>query len=168
MTILSLEARNIQNPALGAGLLWRFACGCVQNSRDHNPVALPLVFLVLPILLHEGTQSFVKSTLRASGLRAFAAKFGEAKTSKQDLLLAIHERMTKLRRLTIDSLRLALATRLLYLDPASGGVIPLSRTQAATGMPEETRQLMRDAEKLGAWCSQLSIHEVATILKVRF
>lgn len=168
MNILSLEARNIQNPALGAALLWRFTCGFVKDHRHQDPVPFPLIFLVLPILLHEGTESFVKTTQKRSGLRAFAAKFGESKASKQDLLLAIHERMTTLKRLTIDSLRLALATRLLHLDSTSGSLIPLSRTQATAGMPDDTRQLMRDAEKIGTWCSELSIHEVATILKLRF
>jgi hypothetical protein len=167
MTVLAQEIRNIQNPALGAGLLWRFVCGYVETHRTHEHVPLPLLFLVIPTLFHQQTQEFVKGTLKGSGLRAFAAKFGGAKASKQDLLLAIHDRMFKSRPLTLASLRLALATRLLHVE-ADGKVLALSRTQAVSGMPTEARQLMRDAEKLGSWCAPLTLHEIATTLKLRF
>ena len=167
MTILAQEARNVQNPALGAGVLWRFVCGYTENHRTRDHAPLPILFLVIPILFHEQTQEFVKGTLRASGLRAFAAKFGDSKESKQDVLLAIHERALKFRQLTLASLRLALATRLLHVG-IEGKVLALSQTKAVSGMPTEARQLMRDAEKFGAWCASLTLHEMATTLKVRF
>jgi hypothetical protein len=166
MTALTTEVRNIQNPALGAGLLWRFTCGYVASHHTHDPVPLPLLFLVLPIVLHEQTETFVQSTFKASGLRAFAAKFGKSENSKQDLLLAVHDRMLKLRNLSLDSMRLALATRLLHLDTAA--VIPLSETEAAAGIPAEVKRMMKNSEKLGTWCGLLTMHEIATTLKVRF
>lgn len=167
MTILAQETRNVQNAALGAGLLWRFTCGYVENHRTGDAPPLPLLFLTLPVLFHGQTAEFVKGTLKASGLRAFAAKFGEARVSKQDVLLAIHDRMLRFRSLTLDSLRLALATRLVYLG-TDARALPLSRTRAVAGLADEARQLMRDAEKLGAWCAPLTLHEVAATLKLRF
>ena len=167
MNVLSQEVRNIQNPAIGAGLLWRYSCGYTQGHQHQAPAPIPLLFLVLPIVFNEDAAAFVRGTQKASGLRAFAAKFGEAKASKQDLLLAIHERASVLRRLTLDSLRLALVTRLLFLN-TDGTVIPLSNSPAVAGLPGEVRELMRDSEKLGFWCSQVSLHETATTLKVRF
>jgi hypothetical protein len=116
--------------------------------------------------LHEQTEEFVNTTQKASGLRAFAAKFGKAENSKQDVLLAIHGRMLALRDLSMESFRLALATHLLYLDKAS--VIPLSQTQAVAGIPSDVKRLMRTAERLGSWCGLLTMHEIATALKVRF
>jgi hypothetical protein len=166
MNALATEVRNIQNPALGAGLLWRFTCGYVASHQTHDPAPLPQLFLVLPIVLHEQTEKFVQSTIKASGLRTFAAKFGKSENSKQDLLLAIHDRMLRLRNLSLESIRLALATRLLHLDTAA--VIPLSETQAAAGIPADVRRMMKNAEKLGAWCGLLTMHEIATTLKVRF
>ena len=167
MTALSRETENVQNPALGAAILWRFACGYADHQRTGDGVPLHLLFVVLPITFHQATAQFVRTTQKASGLRAFAAKFGESKTSKQDLLLAIHDRMLRLRSLTFEAIRLAFATRLIHLA-GDGLIVPLSRTQAVAGMADETKQLMRDAEKLGAWCAQLTIHEVAATLKVRF
>jgi hypothetical protein len=167
MIVLSREVRNIQNPALGATLLWRFACGYVETHPTREPVPLPLLFLVLPIMLHKETTEFVQGTQNASGLRAFAAKFGEAKTSKQDVLLSIHTRTGELKSLSLQSIRLALSTRLLHAETRAM-FIPLSHAEARAGVNTDTRQLMRNAEKLGHWCGQLSLHEIATILKLRF
>ena len=166
MTALAKEIRNIQNPALGAGLLWRFVCGYSSSHPTRDSTPLPALFLVLPVVLHEQTESFVRSTLLASGLRSFAAKFGASAHSKQDLLIAIHVRMLTLRALTLASLRIALATRLLRLDAAE--VIALSTSRAEAGISSESKRLMKSAEKVGAWCGRLTLHEVATTLKVRF
>jgi hypothetical protein len=166
MSVLTKEVRNIQNPALGAGLVWRFVCGYVDSHQTRAAVPLPLLFLVLPIVLHEQTEEFVKGTQPASGLRSFVAKFGKAKISKQDLLLAVHDRMMELRQLTLESIQMTFATRLLYLDGAT--VIPLSETQAIAGIPPDIKRLMKSAEKLGAWCGLLTLHEIAITLKVRF
>lgn len=166
MSLLTQEVRNIQNPALGAGMLWRYACGYVSSDSTHDPVPLPLLFVVLPVIFHEQTEDFVQGTQKASGLRAFASKFGRSETSKQDLLLAIHDRMLDLRRLTLDSTRMALAARLLYVDRA--GVIPLSQTEAVAGIPSDVKRMMKNSEKLGAWCGALTMHEIATTLKLRF
>jgi hypothetical protein len=167
MSVLATEVLNIQNSALGAGLLWRFTCGYTQQHTVRNHVPLTLLFLVLPIIMHEQTESFVKGTQKASGLRAFAAKFGKSENCKQDLLLAIHDRMLALRGLSLESLRIGIATRLIHLEP-DAMVIPLSQTKAVAGIPPDVRQMMNSAEKLGAWCASLTIHEIATTLKLRF
>ncbi len=164
---LSAEVRNIQNPALGAGLVWRFVCGYVAVHPTRNPVPLPLVFLILPILLHRKTAEFVERTNKASGLRVCAAKFGAAKECKQDLLLAINHRMLELKGLSTESLRMALATRLVYLE-TDATLIPLSKTKAGSGIPDEIKTMLNNAEKLGAWCALLTLHEIAMTLKVRF
>ena len=167
MSILAREVRNVQNPALGAGMIWRFTCGYVETHRAANPVPLPLVFLVLPMLFHEQTEEFIRGTQRNSGLRAFAAKFGQSHEAKQDVLLTIHERMLRLRRLSVEALRIAIATRLISVE-LRATVIPLSRAEASAGLSNEARQLMRGSEKLGSWCALLTMHEISSTLKVRF
>jgi hypothetical protein len=167
MGVLATEVRNIQNPALGAGLIWRFVCGYVNEHTTSNPVPLPLVFLVLPTILHQQTEGFVQSTQKSSGLRAYAVKFGAAKNCKQDLLLAINNRMLTLKNLSLESLRIAIATRLVHLE-TDATVFPLSKTKAIAGIPADVRHMMSNAEKLGAWCAPLTIHEIATTLRVRF
>lgn len=165
MRMLARDAQNVQNPALGAAVLWRFCCAYTTTHPAGDAPALPTLFLVLPIVLHRATVDLLQRTWPSSGLRAFAAKFGDTKVSKQDLLLQIHDRSLRWRTLTLQSIELAAAGRLIYLTE-SGGAIPLSKTKAR-GLPDEVKQLMSDAEKLGAWCGQLTLHEIATTLKVR-
>lgn len=163
--MLAREAQNIQNPALGAAILWRFSCGYVATQPVGEPPRMPLLFVVLPIVLHQATGELLRRTLSSSGLRAFAAKFGDSQFSKQDLLLQIHDRAVRWRPLSLESIELAAAGHLIQLSN-SGEIIPLSRT-AARGLPDEVKKLMADAEKLGKWCGQLTLHEVTTTLKVR-
>lgn len=167
MNSLTREVRNVQNPALGAALLWRFACGYAESHPTRDPTPLPLAFIVLPIEFHERSEKLVAGTQKASGLRAFAAKFGNSDNSMQDVLLAIHARMLALKTLTRQSLQFALSTRLLRLE-TTGKLIALSQTHAVAGIPNDVRRLMRSAEKLGNWCGLLTVHEIATILKLRF
>ena len=163
--MLAREAQNVQNPALGAVILWRFCCGFVEAHPASDAPRLPLLFLVLPIVLHQATAELLRRTRATSGLRAYAAKFGDSAISKQDLLLQIHERAIRWRRLSLQSIELASAGRLIHLSDA-GEVIPLSRTKARA-LPDEVKQLLTDAEKLGKWCGQLTLHEVTTTLKVK-
>lgn len=53
MTVLNRETKLIQNPALGSVLLWRFTTGYAEGSEVNSPTPLPLLFLVLPIALHQ-------------------------------------------------------------------------------------------------------------------
>lgn len=163
--MLAREAQNIQNPALGAAALWRFCCGYVEAHPVGDPPRLPMLFLVLPIVLHQATTELLRRTRPSSGLRAFAAKFGDSQISKQDLLLQVHERAVRWRTLSLQSIELAAAGHLIQLLEG-GEVIPLSRTKAR-GLPDDVKQLLADAEKLGVWCGQLTLHEVTTTLKIR-
>jgi len=165
MTMLAREAQNIQNPALGAAVLWRFCCGYVEAHKTGDSPRLPLLFLVLPIVLHQATAELLRRTWPSSGLRSFAAKFGDSQISKQDLLLQIHDRASRWRTLSLQSIELAAAGHLIRLSD-EGEAIPLSRTKAR-GLQDEVRKLLADAEKLGTWCGQLTLHEVTTTLKVR-
>ncbi|MPT40260.1 MAG: hypothetical protein E2603_17605 [Achromobacter sp.] len=165
MKTLAKEAQNIQNPALGAALIWRFCCGYVEANRVNAPPHLPLLFLVLPIVLHQATSEFVKRTYRSSGLRTFAAKFGDSSVSKQDLLMQIHDRSIRWRNLSLQSIELAVAGSLLKIAD-DGDAIPLSRTKAR-GLSDEIKHLMDIAEKLGIWFGELTVHEIVTTLKVR-
>lgn len=168
MGALSQETQIVQNPALGAMLLWRFTSGYELGSKAKSPVPFPLLFIVLPITLHQETAQLIASTRQASGLRAFVNKFSDSKVSKNDLILAINERAIKMRKLSMKSLTFAVASSLLAVDVGDGVVIPLSSTQPKAGVPKSVRTMLQCAERLGHWCSEVSLHEISVILKVRF
>jgi hypothetical protein len=166
MSILAREVRATQNPALGAVILWRFACGYRETHKENAFAKLPLAFVALPLVLHEPTRQVIESTQKASGLRAFVGKFSETKNARQDLLLSVHDWAEVCRTLTWESLQIGFATHLIKLEP-TGDLIPLSTTPAMS-VPASTEKLLRSGEKLGAWFAQLSIHEIASLLRVRF
>src|SRR5438445_3069272 len=141
MSALSREAELVQNPGLGAVLLWRFSCGYVDSHNTSAPPQIPALFIVLPILLHRETFDFLRGTNRPSGLHVFAEKFARSELGKSDLLLGIHSRAASWRGLTWQSFQLAVQCRLMTIGWSAGTAIPLS-TSTPSGVPESVRPLL--------------------------
>jgi len=160
------EARITQNPALGAVLLWRFTCSYQKSHKNRAAVPFPLAFTVLPIILHKPLFDVLASTQKDSGLRKFTEKFSGTREARQDVLLSIHERCLKWSDVTWDSLRIGFATKLFILTP-DALIVPLTETDPHS-VPTNTAAMLRGAEKLGSWYAALSIHEISTLLKIRF
>jgi hypothetical protein len=137
-------------------------CGFSPESSTKG-TPLPLAFIVLPLAYHARTLEEVAGTQSGSGLRKFEEKFRD----RGDLPLAIHPRMLAMRDLSLRSLCIGLRAGLITLVPSEGVLWP--RTYAAA--PAEGKaviDLLKSAEKLGTWCRDLTLFEVAGILKVEF
>lgn len=158
------ETAIIQNPALGAFTLWKFGLGF--QSDNGTPAALPLLFLVLPLLFHKQTRDVIESTRKVSGLALFAAKLGEDREN----LLAVHERALVLRKLTLDSLTLGIRGGLLSVDYLAATVRAntLLANEAKLALPERLKTLPASADKVGCWFSKANINQLATALRVEF
>lgn len=153
----------MQNPALGALLLWAFARAYQEEKAEEAP--LHLSFLVLPLVLHRGSLDEIVSTRKASGLTLFAAKLGE----QREKLLAVHNRALALRPLTLKSIGMGTQTRLLSVDYQAATV--RGNTLVGAGLPrppERMRNMRPAAEKLGCWFSKMDIRQIATVLRVEF
>ena len=160
MTRLLSEVQAMQNPALGASLLWRFVCG-FSPSASIKGTPLPLAFVVLPLVFHARSVEEISGTQSGSGLRKFEEKFRD----RGDLLLSLQPRMLEMRDLSLRSLRVGLRAGLLSLVPTEAVLWPRSHASApAEG--QSVADLLRSAEKLGSWCADLTLFEVAGILKV--
>lgn len=168
MAALNREVRAIQNPALGAVLLWRACCGYHSTSQVASSMPLPLLFIALPVLFHEETADLLRTTRLQSGLRKFIEKFHSSPVAKTDLVLAISRRSNAMRGLTLESLRTAVASNLMAVDVSAAGVFPLSKTPPSLGIPASVRPLLSGAEKLGSWLAQVSLYEVSLLFKVDF
>jgi len=160
------EAWITQNPALGAAIIWRCACGYQSAHKFKSALPLPVAFTVVPLIFSKGLFEVLSHTNRDSGLRKFAEKFSDTKGAKQDLLLSLHDRCLRWRDISWASLRQAFAGRLLTLT-SDGLLVPLTETPPR-GVPSKAAALLKNAEKLGFWYGGLSIHEVSTLLKIRF
>src|SRR5207302_596806 len=106
------------------------------------------------------------ATQKGSGLRKFVEKFQLAAQSKTDLLLAIGPRAHTMRRLTAQSLGIAILSRLLVIDGPTAAAVAVSTTPAVAGIPPSLRPMLNAAEKLGSWFAELSLYEIALLLQV--
>lgn len=158
------EAAIVQNEALGAYAIWRFGLG--YQERDGQAVALPLAFLLLPLVLHAPTLAVVLGTQKASGLHLFAGKLGE----QREDLLAVHGRALTLRQLTLGSLMVAEQSRLVRIEPRTATVRAFSphHQLQAPALPERIRRIAPACERIGFWFAGLSDQQVAHTLKVEF
>lgn len=167
MNALGHEVRLTQNPALGAVLLWRFAAAYPASHPQQAAAPLPLLFLTLPAVWHEPTAAHITSTQARSGLRAFAAKFTEARPPQLDVLLDLHERARRWRAKTVESLRIALAMSLVRLGPEAT-ILAGNPAWSPDAQPRSVKAMCAAAEKLAGWCAPLTLHEVSLALHVRF
>lgn len=158
------EAALVQNEALGAYALWMFGLG--YQDRDGHPAALPLSFLLLPLILHSPTLKMILSTHKASGLHLFAGKLGE---TREDLL-AIHDRALALRRLTLESLVRAEQSGLIRIEPTTATIWsygPYDGLVEPT-LPERIRKFGPACKRIGYWFAGLTGQQVANTLRVEF
>ena len=164
-SVLTREARHVQNPALGATLLWRFACGYAEHHRTAEPPPVPLAFIVLPLLYHRDTYDLISHT--RSNMATFVEKFSRPDVARSDVLLSLHERVMGMRSLSLQSLQMAVDSRLVTVIPANGTFAPLS-SSLPSGVATSVRPMLVSAERLGTWCSGLTLFEISSALRVDF
>lgn len=167
MTTLGHESRLVQNHALGAVVLWRFARKYTDSHALHAPVPLCLAALVLPMVWHVDTATNIASTREKSGLRAFRDKFSDTQESRFDALLAIHNRSARWQDKTMGSLSMALGCGLIHLNDRAM-LVPSGIEWHVNRHPLAVRNQVNMAEKLGTWFASLSLLEIANVLHIRF
>jgi hypothetical protein len=167
MNTLAKEIEIVQNPALGALLLWRFAFAYQEHSRNGEGPSLLLSYLVLPLVWDEGTLRHLQSTRAASGLRAFVSKFSDSTNSSFDVLLELHERVGRWKSKTREALKVCFATELLSLTE-EGNLKAGAPRFSISKQPSKIRALCFCSEKIGEWFARLSVRDICLILHVRF
>lgn len=159
------EVDLVQNPALGALLIWHYALGYQENGAETSPI-LP-AFLVLPMLLHRQTFEAIASTRKASGLTLFAAKFDR----EREVLLELQGRTRMLRELSLQSIGIAATSRLVRIDHGSASLrarrLELLEVKKPS-LPERVKGFPVAADKIGHWFSKLGIVHIASTLRIDF
>lgn len=159
------ELDLVQNPAIGAFLIWQYALGYQEDGAEAAPM-LP-AFLVLPMLLHRQTFDAVTSTRKASGLTLFAAKFDR----EREVLLELQGRTRMLRQLSLQSIGVASTSRLVRIDHESASLRgrPLELLEAKKpSLPERLKGFSANADKIGYWFSKLGVAHIASTLRIDF
>ncbi|MDD3141061.1 MAG: DUF6521 family protein [Lachnospiraceae bacterium] len=164
MNELDREIYLVQNPAIGAAILWRFVCGYYNADNESRQVPLPLLFLVLPIIFREDLREVIGSTNKSSGLQKVSEKLFMAK--RADLFCDIQNSAGQYRDVTLSAINIAVGAKLISLSCKTALVIPIQ--ESTSKMPKSSEKMLKLAEKLGIWCSSLSLHEISILMKVRF
>lgn len=159
------EYDNVQNPMLGAYLLWNFVLGYFSEKNTAPPIEE--LFLVLPMTMKEDFAEQIKSTYKVSGMRAMSDKFMKTDVLKNDLISNLHNDIRKMRNITAISLGEAIKAGLISIEIGSNAIIPLElkkRNQES----DSVLKMGKNAEKLGQWCAEMDLTQIEEILKVRF
>lgn len=157
------EVYQVQNPAIGSAILWRFVCG--YKSVKSEPVPFPLLFLVLPIIFREELCDAICSTQQRNGLSKVAEKLFTEK--KNDELYSINSAAINLRELTLSSFNIGVSAKLFKLEYTTALVYPITEI-SPSGIAASTKVLLDSSEKFGRLCGDLTLYEICEWLKVRF
>lgn len=164
---LARDVYEVQNPALCAVMQWRFSIGYQEIRQDAAGPPIHLAFLVAPLVLHPDSERLLLSTRRSSGLRMFTEKFSRPSENQSDVLLAVQHRTELFRDVSLRGIQLAVAAGLVTIRTKSALLLPLSRTKPRSSRAR-VRAMLNGSERLGGWMGELTLQEVAFILKVRF
>lgn len=162
MDELNREIYLVQNPAIGAAILWRFVCGYYES--ESRPVPFPLLFIVLPIIFRSDLREVIKSTNRSSGLQKVSEKLFANKQA--DLFCSLQNSAEQYKKISLLSISIAIEAKLISLSCKTALIMPVQAKTSKT--PKSSADLLKQSEKFGVWCSSLSLHETSKLLKVRF
>jgi hypothetical protein len=164
MDEINREIYLVQNPAIGAAILWQFVCGYYYGTEENGQVPLPLLFVVLPIIFREDLRTVISGTNKQSGLQKVSEKL--FKNKRADLFCSIHDAAEQYKEITLTAINIAANKGLIAVDVKTANVFPLLKKGAK--MPKSSEELLKLGDKLGVWCSVMTLHEISQLLKVRF
>jgi hypothetical protein len=153
------EVERVQNPALGAMLIWKYGRS-FQAQFTAEPSDLLLAFLILPLCLHRPTLDMIVGTQARSGLGKFCEKLSE----KREELFAVHERCLALKGLSLNSLAFGERSGILAVEYDTARLRALE--VADPSLSERVKAQAKGAERLGVWFSALRAAEIFHALKV--
>ena len=159
------EYDNVQNPMLGAYLLWSFVLGYFSEKNEYAPIEE--LFIVLPMIMRSDIADQVKSTNKVSGMRAMSDKFMKADILKNDIISNLHKDIQSMKDISAMALAEAIKAGLVSVDVENSTIFPLE-LRKHNKESVNVLQMGKNAEKLGQWCAGMDLIQIEEILKVRF
>jgi hypothetical protein len=172
------EEALILNPLLGARAMWQCAKEYQNCHGEKLGAPIPLLFLVLPLVLHEDTEDLIKRMKSTSGL-AYALHHpskveGSRKIQGANILLGLRDRCADYTALNWDSLNMAVSSSLLIKHSATnegficfeakGASLP-TKIRPVTG--SQMSNIVGAAKRLGAWFAKQDVATSLSLLKIR-
>lgn len=159
------EYEIMQNPALGGNALWAFAQGFISRpSEEQQPLTLWHLVSVLPLVFHDTSRKMILKRRESSGLRSILDRDPASSVGQNEAIFNIDNRFKGMENRTLRSLNLAIACNLITLEEGHfTSSIPFKLPQKVS---DETKAILKAANKLGVWAGSMSAFEYLTILGV--
>ena len=169
-SVLIDEIDLVNNEALGAYLMWKYATAYNDGHLERQAMPGILGFLLLPIIYHRPTYELLKRTQLNTGLAKFSEKFLTSEKQASDLLLSIQGRCNEMKILTWRTMLTADSCGLIKIHPESGRIFSrtIDDSVLPKGVPYHTTMMANNSIKLGKWFSQEMLTDISYYLKVKF
>lgn len=154
------EIYVIQNPAIGAVIIWEFLCG--YGSTLYND-KFELLFIIIPVILNQEFRNYIISTQKKSGFSKVIEKIMRDK--KSDIVYQIENNINQMKELTLESIQIGMLTNLFCMD---NELNVKSIKNKKPDISKDTSEILEASKKLGIWMSELTKNEIEKMLKVRF
>ena len=162
MTDILFEQQVVQNPGLGAEVLWHAVNEAYEEKNRAEGMPLFMAFIVLPLALHRRSAIALASKVKPGALY-------KAIASDREITLGLQERMEALSERTLQSLSVAFSAGLLLLDrDQSLQLIPGRRSPPVVHVTEEVKTLLAAAKRIGQATAELPPAQIATHLNIQF
>jgi hypothetical protein len=151
----------MHNVALGATLLWAFTKEFHDVTLQLRGPSVPMLMPVLPLVFH-------KESADELGRRQFRGGLYRSLSADQTLPAGLQDRMVRLADRSLDSMVVAIGAGLLEYQQETACVVPARRTLPRALTQDTATPLIGTARRLGHWFGELTLEQVAGLLKIRF
>lgn len=155
------EFDAVQNPALGALLLWTFVAEYFKAKGENEGPTLPHMMLVLPILFNK---DFVENIYK----RKIKGGLYNALNEDMTLFAGVQNRIQAMNELTLRSINFCCSAKIVLLDKKSYEFIPVRSKVQDYKHNESIHKMLAAAKRLGNWFATTEFNQLCALLKVRF
>lgn len=151
-----------QNNLIGAHAIWEFA----KYYEEYHPERQSPVFLltlpVLPIVFNRRATDQIKSRFFKEG------SLFKTITENKDIYSGLQQRMEQTFDLTLKSIYLASAARLVLFDKDNSQVIANYSTEINIKLHRDYGDIIACSRRIGAWFGQLNLNEIQDYFNIKF
>jgi hypothetical protein len=160
---ISFEQSLLQNDAFSATLITTAVKAYYDQTGQRHGMPLLLSLLVLPLVYHRETASVLAAKRRPAILP-------KAISENRDLALGVQERMERMTEMSMDALRLGIASRAISIDDdgRSLELIPATTRPTTTFSGDDARLMNRAARAVGCSFAEVTLPQLGEFLLVRF
>lgn len=158
------EYEIMQNNALGALALSGFTIEYYKNKNNICGPTLPILMPVLPMVLHEDTALTLHKKHKQGG-------FYKSIYENRMISIGLQQRMEAMANQTFQALNFAFASKILNYDNSTNQIVPLRRTsplKLINSSYVEIRRIIKAAERLGYWFSEMELEQISIALNLRW